>query len=483
VNGVDIMVKDLVAVILAGGSGTRLWPVSRTSYPKQFCKLINDRSLLQETIIRAVTVSCCKDIIIVTNEEYYFFCKDQVAELNLSCDISLHYILEPCGKNTAPALAIAAQYSLDKISPESKLFVLPSDHSMECNVNFTETVREGASLAAENKLILFAIKPTSPETGYGYIKKGEQFSGSAFLVDSFVEKPDLKTAQKYLQLGNYYWNSGMFLFAADFYLTEMERHSQLIFKAAMHAYNESDKNQNDFFRIDASYSDSPSSSIDYELMERTKNTALFIVDNSWSDLGCWASLSKIMAADVEGNVLEGDVCARECENSLIMSSGPKLVALGLRNKIVVSTQDSVLVADKSCAQEVKTIVEELKNNEEKVASEHNKIFRPWGSYETLAKSGPYHAKLIVVNPGASLSLQMHQHRSEHWVVVSGTAEVVSGESKFTLSANQSTYIPKQTKHRLSNLSKDQPLSIIEVQLGDYLGEDDIVRFDDIYGRS
>lgn len=475
------MKNSIVPVILAGGSGSRLWPVSRSGYPKQFCKLIGTQSLLQLTIERAANASNAKDILIVTNDAYYFFCKDQIDELNISDDINFHYILEPIGKNTAPAIALASMYVQEHISNKAKLFVMPSDHTIEYSKNSLSKFDQAALFADDDRIILFGVKPTSPETGYGYIKSGSCIVDGFHMIDRFIEKPNLQKAQEYAAEGSYFWNSGMFMLAPDVYLSELKIYSTGIYDPVVKSYVNTEYKR-EFFRVHKSYAQCKSASIDYEVIEKTNNIIMMALEDDWSDLGCWSSISNAMDSDFNGNVVIGNAVENNCTNTFIRSEGRKIVAVGVSDQVIVSTPDALLVSNKACSQQLKDIVEELKINNDKSSIEHITTYRPWGSYETLAKGENFHVKLIHVKPGGTLSLQLHHHRSEHWVVVSGTADIVSGDKSFKLNRNQSTYIAQETKHRLANPSKEQSLLVIEVQVGDYLGEDDIVRFDDVYGR-
>lgn len=470
------MEKQIIPVLLAGGIGSRLWPISRESYPKQFCKLFDDLSLLQKTAERARYVSGISDLIVVTNENYYFLCRDQLEAIGFT---NVHYILEPYPKNTAPALALAAQYACKYIDPNTTLLVLPSDHYLSDHVAFKSTVETALHLAKQNHLVIFGVKPHSPKTGYGYIEKGDPFA-TGFRVSRFIEKPSFQKSKKLISQGGFYWNSGMFLFKAQTYLTELENLANDIFIETQKAFRVA-KKQSEFFRVNKNFNSCREGSIDYELMEKTNKAVMLPLCTQWNDLGCWSSVGETGKPDAEGNVQYGNVLMSKCQNCLVSSEGRRVVVIGVKDQVIVSTPDAILVIDKDHAQEVKAAVEQMKLQQDSVATEHRRIYRPWGYYEKLASGVGYQVKYLVVNPRAALSLQLHHCRSEHWVVISGEAEVVNGEDHFRLFPNQSTYIEKETKHRFSNLS-DQPLLMIEVQSGDYLGEDDIVRFEDVYGR-
>ncbi len=471
----NCMEAKIIPVILAGGTGSRLWPVSRESFPKQFCSLFNEQSLLQNTIARAKHITEGDDLIVITNENHYFLCKDQLDHLDIG---RIHYILEPCARNTAPAIALAAAYAQQYIHSEATLLVMPSDHHLEDHAGFKNMLDQAAPLSAQGKCVTFGVVPTSPKTGYGYIEQGDSLCEGGYKVKRFVEKPSLSVAKSYVASGDFYWNSGMFLFKAETYLNELALHSNDIYLKSLEAFKLG-KKQSDFCRVDRSLNECRSASIDYEVMEKTQNAVMIPLDLAWSDLGCWSSLSEIGDSDVNGNVLQGNVIARETANCLISSVEKKVVTIGLQDQIVINTQDAVLVADKAYSQDVKKVVEQMKLVQDPVATEHQRVYRPWGYYEKLSFGPGYQVKHLMIKPGGSMSLQLHHHRSEHWVVVSGQAEVLIDGKVLTLVANQSAYVEKEMKHRLSNKTKE-PVSVIEVQNGQYLGEDDIVRFEDVY---
>ncbi len=466
---------SILPVILAGGTGSRLWPLSRELYPKQIINLTGNLSLLQTTLKRVNKIPSVLPPVIVTGEEHRFLVKNQVDELGLFPYYDI--LLEPMGKNTAPAICGAAFYVRQQLDSDAMLLVLPADHLIMEEDVFISLVEEALPYASQGNLLTFGIVPHAPETGYGYIARGE---GNR--VDSFVEKPDLVKAKEYLQAGNYFWNSGMFAFSVATVLAEMERYAPDIV-ANMEKAVLAGVDDGLFFRFNEKYMDMcPSDSIDYALMEKTRRAVVLPADMGWSDIGSWQSLWQVSEKDDHGNLTTGDVLLEDVNNSLIRTEGRMVAAIGLENMMVVDTADAVLVAPLARSQDVKKIVTRLKADKREQFHLHKKVYRPWGSYTVLEANDRFQIKRITVNPGASLSLQMHHHRYEHWVVVSGVAEIVKGEKTFFLQENESVYIPVGTKHRLAN-RQDEVLELIEVQIGDYLGEDDIVRFDDVYGRS
>lgn len=469
----------LTPVILSGGVGSRLWPLSREYYPKQLLALVGENTLLQNTITRLQGLTNLSPPLIICNEAHRFLVAEQLRNIQVAPS---SIILEPVGRNTAPAVAIAALKASYR-DPEAVLLILPADHLIASAATFREAVNAGLPIAKAGHLVTFGIVPTGPETGYGYIKATEPVTHTAArVVERFVEKPALEMAQQYVNSGEYYWNSGMFLFTAQKYLEELERYAPDILGACRQAIDNAIEDQ-DFLRLDeASFRSSPSNSIDYAVMEYTDSAVVIPLDAGWSDVGAWSSLWEISEQDGEGNVKVGDVLTENVHNCYLRSEHRLLAAIGLENLVVVETPDAVLVADRNQVQEVKKIVATLKASTRPEADLHRKVYRPWGSYETIDAETRFQVKHIVVNPGASLSLQMHYHRSEHWVIVKGTARITRGEETFILSENQSTYIPLGVKHRLENPGK-LPLEIIEVQSGSYLGEDDIIRFEDAYGRT
>ena len=474
---------EIHPIILSGGSGTRLWPLSREQYPKQLLPLMGERSLLQETVLRVQTIPGVKPPMLVCNEEHRFLVAEQIRQMK-----SKHsgIILEPVGKNTAPALTLAA-FEVMREAKDGVVLVMPADHVINNTSAFALAVAQGAKLAQRGHLVSFGIIPHVPETGYGYLCKGEvieprEDSGNpACRVSQFVEKPDAVTAQRYLESGAYLWNSGIFMMLASVWLDELNRYRSDIASACKTAY-EKRLSDGDFMRVDkASFSACPSDSIDYAVMEKTDRAAVIPLDAGWSDLGAWSALWDISERDNAGNMLQGDVLAHQTKNALVIAQHRLVATVGIENIVVIETPDAVLVMHKDKAQEVKAIVAELKVRKRDEYKTHRKVYRPWGCYESVDTGSRFQVKRITVSPGASLSLQMHHHRAEHWIIVSGTARVTRGDEVFILTENQSTYIPLGTKHRLENPGTI-PLEMIEVQSGGYLGEDDIVRFDDKYNR-
>jgi mannose-1-phosphate guanylyltransferase/mannose-6-phosphate isomerase len=464
----------ILPVILSGGSGTRLWPLSREAYPKQFLPLVGDVTMLQATWNRVAAIAG-KAPIVVANQEHRFMAAEQLRECNV---VPQALILEPIGRNTAPAIAIAALQALAG-GEDALLLVLPSDHVVRDDAAFHAAVQKAAVAADAGKLVTFGIVPTAPETGYGYIKA--QAGAGVHAVDRFVEKPDLATAQQYVASGEYYWNSGMFLFKASRYLQEMEALQPAILTACRAALDKASRDT-DFIRLDAdAFAASPNDSIDYAVMEKTADAAVVPLDAGWNDVGSWSALWEVSDKDADGNACHGDVIALDCRNSY--AYGNRLIAMvGLQDVVVVETDDAVFVGHKDRVQDVKEIVGQIKRDGRSEAAAHRKVYRPWGAYDSIDNGARFQVKRITVKPGATLSLQMHHHRAEHWIVVSGTAEVTRGEEVILLTENQSTYIPLGVTHRLKNPGK-LPLELIEVQSGSYLGEDDIVRFEDQYGRA
>ncbi|AYM85576.1 mannose-1-phosphate guanylyltransferase/mannose-6-phosphate isomerase [Pseudoalteromonas agarivorans] len=467
---------DIVPVIMAGGSGTRLWPLSRSLFPKQFLSLATNQSMLQETLKRTFGLDTSKAVLLC-NENHRFLVAEQLRSLNYS---GARILLEPAGRNTAPALALAA-FDIINNREDGVMMVMAADHVIEDTQAFEDAVKQAMPQALNNKLLTFGIVADKPEIGYGYIKRGEQVAESAFMVEQFVEKPDLKTAQAYLESGDYYWNSGMFLFKASAYLAELKQHAPAIYKACEVAYQEKSEDL-DFVRAGKeSFLSSPDDSIDYAIMEQTSNAVVIPLDAGWSDIGSWSALWDIDAKDSNNNAINGDVILHDTQNSLVHSTNRLVTTVGLNNIVIVETKDAILVAEKDKVQDVKHIVKALKSKSRSEASNHREVYRPWGKYDSIDSGGRYQVKRITVKPGAKLSVQMHHHRAEHWIVVSGTAKVTNGEKEILLTENQSTYIPVGVIHALENPGKVD-LELIEVQSGSYLGEDDIVRFEDRYGR-
>ena len=461
-------------VILAGGTGSRLWPLSRELYPKQLINLIGCHSLLQTTLQRVNELDEILPPIVVAGEEHRFLAKTQIEELDMFPEY--HLLLEPVGRNTAAAICGAAVYSRQHIDEDAVLLVLPADHLITATDAFGKAVREAYHLAGEDNLTTFGIVPERPETGYGYIARGE---GNR--VRSFVEKPDKPTAQGYIDSGEYLWNSGMFAFSVKALLAEMAEHGPAVLACMSEAVAQG-SHDGVFFRFDkAAMEKCPDDSIDYALMEKTGRAAVVEADIGWSDIGSWRALWELEQKDEQGNVVSGDVILEDVENCLVRAGDTLVAAVGLRDPMVVETADAVLVAAISRSQDVKKIVQKLKKEGRDEFHIHRTVYRPWGSYTTLEKQGRFQIKRITVNPGAKLSLQMHYHRHEHWIVVKGMARVTNGEEVIMLNENHSTYITAGIRHRLENPGTI-PLELIEVQIGSYLGEDDILRFDDDYGR-
>ncbi|MCW8905727.1 MAG: mannose-1-phosphate guanylyltransferase/mannose-6-phosphate isomerase [Sedimenticola sp.] len=467
----------MIPVILSGGSGTRLWPLSRSQYPKQFLPLVTDNTMLQETVARLEGLPDLQSPIVVCNEDHRFMVAEQLREQGIRAQAIL---LEPVGRNTAPAVAMAA---LAAGSEDELLLVLAADHVISDISAFHRAIAQAASAAGRGRLVTFGIVPVSPETGYGYIRRGRNADqDGCFEVDAFVEKPDLETAKGYLDGKDYYWNSGMFVFSAGRYLQELERYRPDILEACREAHQGAQVSP-DFVRMQRqAFIDCPADSIDYAVMEKTDQAVVVPLDAGWSDVGSWSALWEVADKDGRGNSLKGDVLSVDTRDCYIQSENKLVAAVGLSDMVVVETDDAVMVAPKSRVQEVKQIVEQLKAAGRSESELHRKVYRPWGFYDSIDLGERHQAKRIVVNPGAKLSLQMHHHRAEHWIVVKGTASVTRGEEVLLLSENQSTYIPIGTTHSLENPGVI-PLEMVEVQTGSYLGEDDIVRFEDRYGRS
>lgn len=475
----------LIPVIMAGGSGTRLWPMSRKYLPKQFLRLTTENTMLQDTLLRLKGLDILKPII-VAGDDHRFLVAEQLRELGLEADI----LLEPEGKNTAPAIALAANWAA-KNNPEAQLLVLAADHVIQ-NVNaFQKAVKQASQIASNGMLVTFGIVPTEPHTGYGYIKKGEAGSlDNEFKVDSFVEKPDAQTAQTYLDSGDYLWNSGMFLFGAQNYLDELNTHAPNIAGPCAKSV-EGAQTDLDFVRVDVeAFKQSAEDSVDYAVMEKTQNAAVIPLNAGWSDVGSWTSLWDIADKDADGNHASNcQAILENTHNCMVMGelssspgeTGRMITTLGVEDLVIVDTKDALLVANKNSIQDVKKIVAAVKKADGKHDEFHRVVYRPWGHYDSIDNGERHQVKRITVKPGEKLSVQMHHHRSEHWVVVAGTAVVTRDEETLTLSENESVYLPIGCVHALENKGKI-PLELIEVQSGSYLGEDDIVRFEDRYGR-
>jgi mannose-1-phosphate guanylyltransferase/mannose-6-phosphate isomerase len=483
-RGTSLMITP---VVLAGGSGTRLWPLSRQLYPKQFMGLVGEQTLLQSTVLRVKGLEGVEAPIILCNEEHRFIVAEQLRRIDVQ---PAAIVLEPVGRNTAPALAVAA-LMVEKLGKDSILLALPSDHYIQDTAGFIATARTGADHARRGRLVTFGVVPSAPETGYGYIRKGAAVTPEdgavrddapgVWEIDQFVEKPDLKTAEHYLSSGQYCWNSGMFMFRADILMAELQSHTPDVASACAAAV-EKGRSDLDFFRLDKpSFAACPSDSIDYAVMEKTRAGVMVALASDWNDLGSWEALWQAGTKDAHQNVVQGDVCLQDVRNSFIHSSSRLVTAVGLDNHVVVETKDAVFVAPRDHVQQVKTLVDELKARRRIETVTHKMVYRPWGYYEDVDISERFLVKHISIKPGAKISLQKHLHRAEHWVVVKGTALVTKGDEQFILKEDESAYIPLGTVHRLENPGKI-PLELVEVQSGSYLAEDDVTRLDDIYGR-
>ncbi|NGY04531.1 mannose-1-phosphate guanylyltransferase/mannose-6-phosphate isomerase [Solimonas terrae] len=468
----------ILPVLLAGGSGTRLWPQSREQYPKQFLNLIDDKSLLQNTALRAARIPGSLPPLVICGDQHRFIAAEQLRQIGMT-DATI--ILEPTGRNTAPAAAVAAHFATEKYGEDVAVFLMAADHTVRDNEAFVRSAIAACGAASSGHIVTFGVVPTRAETGYGYLKRGTALDGDAYQVAQFVEKPDLETARKFIADGDYLWNGGLFVFRANVFLGELTKFEPGIAENAENAYRLG-KHDLDFIRLHAdSFQNCRSDSIDYAVMEKTALAALVTMDAGWDDVGSWEYLAALPPSDNSGNVARGDVFLEGSRNNLISANSRLVSLIGVENHVVVETADAVLIASRDHTQDVKKIVQRLKASGRSEAQVHPRVYRPWGWYETIALAGRFQVKRIMVKPGAKLSLQMHHHRAEHWIVVSGTAQVTIEDKVFLLSEDQSTYIPLGNKHRLDNSGKI-PLEIIEVQTGSYVGEDDIVRFEDIYGR-
>ena len=471
-------VRNVRPVILAGGSGTRLWPLSRETFPKQLSPLVGERSLLQTTISRISGMPRLGKPIVLTNEALRFAIAEQIRSIEMEAVITL----EPIGRNTAAAIAAAAFQAMAD-DPEAILLVMPSDHMITDTGKFLAAVEQALSLAAQDRLVTFGAVPTRPETGFGYIKQGDAVAGTAgYQVASFKEKPTREVAEGYIRQGGFYWNCGIFVFKASAYLAELLAHAPQIHEAAEAAYA-ARSIDNDFVRLGKTqYTLSPNISIDYAVMEKTRAAAVIPLESGWSDIGSWAEIWGVLPKDANANVLLGDILVENVSRCYINGADTLVAAVGLKDTIVVATDDAVLVAGIEHAQSVRLLTERLKALNRSEAIEPKRVSRPWGFFQSLHRGDRFQVKRLTINPGARISLQMHLHRAEHWVVVNGTALVTHGEDKKLVQENESIYIPAGTKHRLENPGK-MALNVIEVQTGSYLEEDDIIRYDDTYGRS
>lgn len=467
----------VITLILSGGNGSRLWPLSRGQYPKQFLPLLTDKTLLQETLLRLDARAT--NPIIVCNEAHRFIVTEQLAKINLKAET---IVLEPFGRNTSPAVALTAIMLLEQGRDET-LLVLPADHFIEDKACFQQALSMAEEIAEQGRLVLFGIKANKPETGFGYIKchPNNNQTTAALAVEQFIEKPDSTTAQSFVEQGNYYWNSGMFVFKCSTFLGELEKYSPAIYEACQQTLQASQAKDQMLYIDPTAFAQCPDDSIDYSVMEKTQKAMVVPLDSGWNDIGAWNALWEIGEKDQQGNVTYGDVILKETHNSLAFSSKRLVTLLGVENLLVVETADAILVANFNNAQSIKALVNQLKLAERPEAETNSLVYRPWGCYETIDYGNRFQVKRITVNPGATLSLQMHHHRAEHWVVVKGTALITCDDKEFILTENQSTYIPIASTHRLSNPGHI-PLEVIEIQSGSYLGEDDIQRLEDRYGR-
>lgn len=467
----------ILPVIMAGGAGSRLWPLSRQQFPKQFLRLLGENSMLQSTAQRLSGIQH-SPALVICNEEHRFSVAEQFRANAIETS---GIILEPVGRNTAPAVALAAIHAL-KSGDDPLLLVLAADHVIKDDTAFCSSIEQAIPFATSGKLVTFGILPTKPETGYGYIKRGDRKNDvTGFTVAEFVEKPDLATANEYLKSGDYYWNSGMFLFKASTYLSELKAHRPDIFKACELSMTET-QSDFDFIRLNkAAFEACADDSIDYAVMEKTKQAVVVPMDCGWSDVGSWSALWEVSDKDQLGNAFTGDVIQIDTRNTYVYASEKLVATIGLDNLIIVETKDAILVAKQSEVQQVKKVVQKLKAEQRNEWKHHREVYRPWGKYDSIDYGERFQVKRITVKPGAKLSVQMHHHRAEHWIVVRGTAKVTNGDKKILLTENQSTYIPVGVVHALENPGKVD-LELIEVQSGSYLGEDDIVRFEDRYGR-
>jgi len=468
---------QIIPVILSGGSGTRLWPLSRKQYPKQYLPLAGDNTMLQETILRLSGLDNLANPIIICNANHRFLVAEQCQQIDIENPVIL---LEPVGRNTAPAIAAAALQSL-KQTDDAVLLVLSADHVIQDVEAFHQAINIASQQAQAGKLATFGIVPTDANTGYGYIKSSVDSNNGAHEVEEFVEKPNLETAEKYLEQGNYLWNSGMFMFKATTLIDELTTHSPEIVTSVNDAVNNAAQDL-DFIRLDGqAFESSPGDSIDYALMEKSDNVVVAPLNAQWNDIGSWSALHDIGTKDSRGNVIQGDVFTEDTTNTYIHANHHMVVTIGVQDLVIVDTPNATLIATKDKAQEVKKIVERLQEQDREEQFCHRKVYRPWGWYDSIEVGLHFQVKRLHINPGAKLSLQMHHKRAEHWVVVNGTATVTNGDKIFDLNKGESTHIPSGIIHSLQN-NLYKPLEVIEIQSGDYLGEDDIVRFQDEYGR-
>jgi len=473
--------QPLIPVILSGGAGTRLWPVSRRAHPKPFMELVDGETLAEKTLKRAKAVAGNAPVITVTSRDYYFYTRDLYAGLGKNTGDE-HFLLEPMGRNTAPAIALAAMCVRDNIHEDASLLVMPADHLVADLRNFEASVKEALQLSNKGFLVTFGIHPTHAETGYGYIRQGDALSMSGgYRVAEFVEKPDEATAVKYLESGEYHWNSGMFCFQAGSFLDSLKRFAPDVYEAASRVWEATDKSSAPIELPAELFSECPSISVDYAVMERADNTAVVVSDFGWSDIGSWKAISELYESDEAGNRIRGKSILVGSTDCFVQGEERVIAAVGVNNLIIVDTGDAVLVTDRNQAQDVKEVVSQLSDLKHEAVDFHKTVHRPWGSFTILEDAADCKVKRLVIKPGQVLSLQRHHRRAEHWTVVKGEAKVRLGDQEFMLKANQSTYVPIETLHRLENPG-DEDIHLIEVQTGNYFGEDDIERLEDIYGR-
>ena len=471
----------LIPVILSGGVGARLWPVSREAYPKPFIRLADGQSLLQKTLQRASALAGAGDVITVTNQEYVFATRDEYRSVPNAP--ACQFLLEPSARNTAPAIALAALYALTRWGPDAIMLILPADHVVDPLLAFQAAVAQAQKLATDGRIVVFGIQPTAPETAYGYIECGTAVGQHAFEVKRFVEKPQPQLAAEFVASGRHLWNSGMFCFTARTMLDNLREHAPELFVAAERCWTATRERTGDAISLDAaSFAVLPAISIDYAVMEKASNIAVVRAGFAWSDVGSWNAVSELTAPDADGNRKVGDAIMIDSSDCYVQSADRVVAGVGVHGLLIVDTPDALLIADRNEAQKVRAVTERLKLAGHPAHKIHRTVTRPWGTYTVLEQGPGFKIKRIVVNPGAALSLQMHRRRSEHWVVIAGTAQVVNGEREFAVQPNESTFVPAGNRHRLVNPGRE-PLVIIEVQTGDYVEEDDIVRFDDDYGRS
>jgi mannose-1-phosphate guanylyltransferase/mannose-6-phosphate isomerase len=479
--------SKLIPILLSGGAGTRLWPVSRESHPKPFMQLADGQSLLQKTFIRSVRLEGVDTVMTVTNREYFFKTRDDYEGLEKNAAVSKLFLLEPVGRNTAPAVAMSALWAADQWGPDTVMLVLAADHLIEGEAAFEKAVKIARELADTGKLVTFGVKPAAPETGYGYIERGDPLDiTGGYSVERFVEKPPIEIARQYVESGRHFWNSGIFCFTAATILAELQRHSPRIHDGALACWTKTrarKRRDDGALEIDNdTFAPLPDLSIDYAVLEKSDRVCMVHAEFSWSDIGSWEAVSGLERPDEAGNRVVGEAVLVDAENTFIRAEGRMVAAVGTRNLIIIDTPDALLVADRDRTQDVKKVVEQLKFKEHESYKVHRTVARPWGTYTVLEQGDRFKIKRIVVKPGGILSLQMHHYRSEHWVVVSGLAKVVRDGTPYIVNVNESTFIPAGQKHRVENPGTAE-LVMIEVQSGDYLGEDDIVRFEDKYGRT